>query len=71
MEALPIGKYLVGDAAYSVSEKMLVPFTESQRNNANNDAYNFCLSQLRIWIEMAFGLMTNKWRLLQTPLQTS
>ncbi|KAI2492014.1 nuclease [Fragilaria crotonensis] len=71
MEALPIGKYLVGDAAYSVSEKMLVPFTGSQRSNANNDAYNFCLSQLRIRIEMAFGLMSNKWRVLRTPLQTS
>jgi hypothetical protein len=67
MEALPIGKYLVGDAAYSVSEKMLVPFTGSQQN----DAYNFCLSQLRIRIEMAFGLMSNKWRILRTPLQTS
>ncbi len=65
------GKYQVGDAAYSVSEKMLVPFTGSQRNNANNDAYNFCLSQLRIRIEMAFGLMSNKWRILRTPLQTS
>jgi len=71
MEAFPIGKYLVGDAAYSVSEKMLVPFTGSQRNNANNDAYNFCLSQMRIRIEMAFGLMSNKWRVLRTPLQTS
>ncbi len=71
MECFPIGKYLVGDAAYSVSEKMLVPFTGSQRNNASNDAFNFCLSQLRIRIEMAFGLMTNKWRVLCAPLQTS
>jgi hypothetical protein len=71
MEALPIGKYLVGDAAYSVGEKMLVPFSGSQRNNANNDGYIFCLSQLRIRIEMAFGLMSNKWRILRTPLQTS
>ena len=71
IEALPVGKYLVGDAAYSLCEKMLVPFTGTQRSNANNDAFNFCLSQLRIRIEMAFGLMTNKWRILRTPLQTS
>jgi hypothetical protein len=71
MEALPTGTYLVGDAAYSLTERMLVPFTGSQRNNASNDAYNFYLSQLRIRIEMAFGLMTNKWRILRAPLQTS
>ena len=71
MQALPVGTYLVGDAAYSVSEKMLVPFTGSQRNNPSHDAHNFYLSQLRIRIEMAFGLMTNKWRILRAPLQTS
>jgi DDE superfamily endonuclease len=71
MQALPLGTYLIGDAAYSVGEKMLVPFTGSQRSNPSNDAYNFYLSQLRIRIEMAFGLMTNKWRILRAPLQTS
>jgi DDE superfamily endonuclease len=70
MKAFPVGAYLVGDAAYSVSEKMIVPFTGTQRTNPCNDAHNFYLSQLRIRIEMAFGLMTNKWRILRAPLQT-
>jgi hypothetical protein len=70
MQALPFGTYLIGDAAYSVSEKMLVPFTGSQQSNPSNDAHIFYLSQLRIRIEMAFGLMTNKWRILRAPLQT-
>jgi DDE superfamily endonuclease len=72
MQALPpVGLYLIGDAAYSVGEKMPVPITGSQRSNPCNDAHNFYLSQLQIWIEMAFGLMTNKWRMLCAPLQTS
>jgi hypothetical protein len=33
------------------------------------DAYNFFLSQMWIQIEMAFGLLCNKWRILQRPLQ--
>ncbi len=71
MRALPLGTYIIGDAAYSVGKRMLVPFTGSQRTNPSNDAHNFYLSQLRIRIEMAFGLLTNKWRILRAPLQTS
>ena len=68
---LPDGYYIIGDAAYSVGEKMLTPFTGGHRNDPAKDAYNFFLSQLRIRIEMSFGLLTNKWRILQAPLQTS
>eukprot|EP00644_Phytophthora_capsici_P019370 jgi/Phyca11/133397/e_gw1.442.3.1 len=32
------------------------------------DNYNFYLSQCRIRIEMAFGLLVNKWRILKKPL---
>jgi len=68
---LPDGYYLICDAAYSVGEKMLTPFTGGHRSDPAKDAYNFFLSQLRIRIEMSFGLLTNKWRILQAPLQTS
>jgi hypothetical protein len=33
-----------------------------------NDSFNFYLSQLRIRIEMCFGLMVTKWRILTMPL---
>jgi hypothetical protein len=52
---LPPGYYLIGDAAYSVEDSLLTPFTGGHRNDAIKDAYNFFLSQLRIRIEMAFG----------------
>ena len=68
---LPRGYYMIGDAAYSVGESLLTPFTGGHRNDPTKDAYNFFLSQLRIRIEMAFGLLTNKWRILNAPLQTS
>jgi DDE superfamily endonuclease len=42
-----------------------------QKDDAFRDAYNFFLSQVRIRIEMAFGLLCNKWRILQRPLQVN
>ena len=69
--ALPMGKYLVGDAAYQVSNVVLTPFTGSQRDDAGKDAFNYFLSQHRIRIEMAFGLLQTKWCVLDRPLQVN
>ena len=71
LENLPFGSYLVGDAAYILTDKCLTPFTGSQRLNPSKDAYNFFLSQVRIRIEMAFGLLTTKWQILKKPLAVS
>lgn len=68
LERLPYGLFIVGDAAYTLSEKVLVPFVGSQKSDAINDAYNFYLSQVRIRIEMAFARMVMKWRILRAPL---
>ena len=67
--ALPMGMYLVGDAAYQVSDVMMVPFTGSHRDDPGKDAFNFFLSQLRIRIAMAFGLLQTKWGVLNKPLR--
>ena len=68
LEELPVDFYMVGDAAYPLSHKMLVPFVGSQRNIAAQDAFNFYLSQLRIRVEMAFGRLVRKWAILQGKL---
>ena len=69
--ALPMGMYLVGDAAYQVSDVVLVPFTGSQRDDPGKDAFNFFLSQLCIRIEMAFGFLQTKWCVLNRPLKVN
>jgi hypothetical protein len=71
IDALPAGYFIVADAAYVQSEQVLIPYTGSQRNNEGNDIFNFYLSQVRIRIEMAFGLLQTKWRIFRTPLQVS
>ena len=68
VESLPAGFHIVADAAYMVSEHLLGPFHGAQRDNEANSTFNFYLSQLRIRIEMAFGLLTTKWRILRQPL---
>ena len=71
LDDLPLGAYIVGDAAYTLTDKCLTPFTGSQQADPTKDAYNFFLSQVRIRIEMAFGLLTTKWQLLKQPLGVS
>lgn len=71
INGLDLGKYVVGDAAYDLSDRLLIPFTGSQRANVDNDAFNFFLSQLRIRIEMSFARLVRKWWILTSRLQNS
>ena len=57
---LPLGSYKIGDAAYTVSDQVLILFTGSDCLDPSNDAFNYFLSQMIICIEMLFGLLTNK-----------
>jgi hypothetical protein len=70
IQNLPPGIYIVADAAYTLCEGVLVPFTGSQRDDPVKDSFNFHLSQLRIRIEMAFGLFTNKFQILRKAFTT-
>eukprot|EP00644_Phytophthora_capsici_P000423 jgi/Phyca11/100084/e_gw1.4.749.1 len=64
--------FVVGDNAYPQTRRVLTPFRLSQlRGRLDRDDYNFFLSQCRIRVEMAFGLLVNKWRILKVPLCVS
>jgi len=66
---IPRGFYVVGDAAYSLSATLLIPYSGADKRNRQNDVFNFHLSQLRIKIEQAFGLLVNKWRVFKKPIE--
>ena len=68
---LPNGVCGIGDAAYEPSENMVPIYQGVDKLKAKYDNFNFFASQLRIRIEMAFGLMTTKWGILQRPLGVS
>ena len=65
VEDLPTGMYCVADAAYTLHENLLIPFTGAEHLDGAHDSFNFYLSQLRIRVEMAFGCLTNKFRILK------
>ena len=71
IQQLPLGFVCVADCAYMPTEQMVPIFGKDLALKRDNDNFNFYLSQLRIRIEMAFGLMTKKWGILQRPLTNS
>ena len=62
---------MIGDAACEPTEKLVPIHQGTDKFNQRHDNFNFCASQLRIRVEMAFGVLTNKWGTLQRPLGTS
>ena len=72
LDGLPIRFYLTGDNAFDLSETLLTPFDINERSDdPHKIAYNYFLSQLRIRIEQAFGLLCSKWRIFRTDIEAS
>jgi hypothetical protein len=68
IEDLPGLYCAIGDCAYKASEHLVPIFGGTNALVEKNDNFNFFASQLRIRIEMSFGLMVKKWGILQRPL---
>ncbi len=68
VEELPGLYCAIGDCAYTPTEHLIPIFRGENALSARNDNFNFFGSQLRIRIEMAFGLMVKKWGILARPL---
>ena len=58
------GLCLFGDNAYVNTEYMATPYP-NVGSNQKRDAYNFYHSQIRINVECAFGLFTQRWGFLR------
>ena len=71
VENLPPGYVCIGDCAYQPTENLVPIFGGDLALRKDNDNFNFFALQLQIRIEMAFGLMTRKWGILQHPLTNS
>ena len=68
IQALPGLYCAIGDCAYTPSEHLVPIFRGDMAKISRNDNLYFFASQLRIRIEMAFGLMVKKWGILSRPL---
>ncbi len=63
---LALGLCLFGDNAYINKLYMATPY--SGKNGKSHDSYNFYHSQLRILVECAFGMLTERWSILRSCL---
>ena len=68
IENLPFGICVIGDAAYCPSEHLVPVYQGLAKAEPRYDNFNYFASQLRIRIEMAFGMMNMKWGILNHPL---
>jgi hypothetical protein len=71
IESLPLGRYCVADASYTLSERILIPYTGADRLDLSHDSFKYDLSQPRIRVEMAFGRLVNKFWILSGKINGS
>jgi hypothetical protein len=64
IDSLPLGLDGLTDAAYSLSKKLLISFMGAHRLDSVHDVFNYYLSQLQIHVDMDFGRLVNKFRIL-------
>mmetsp|Transcript_14261 Transcript_14261/g.34632 ORF Transcript_14261/g.34632 Transcript_14261/m.34632 type:complete len:288 (-) Transcript_14261:90-953(-) len=68
IDTLPEGLFVGGDNAYPLSSRLLCPYSGHERFEEFKRTFNYFFSQLRIRIEMAFGRMSTKWRVVRQAL---
>jgi hypothetical protein len=61
---------IAGDGAFVENMTMATPIPGTQITEVE-DAYNFYLSQIRITIERAFGILVHRWGILRRPMSMS
>lgn len=71
LESTPDKYFLIRDNAYTLTNKMLIPFSDAVKHQIYNQSYNFCLLQLQVRIKMAFVRLTTKWRIFWRNLNFS
>lgn len=60
----PENSHLLGDAAYTLNKRLMVPYKDNGHLTARQINYNSCHSSTRIIIERAFGLLKGRLRRL-------
>jgi hypothetical protein len=68
VQSLPSLYICIADAAYEPMESMIPLYYGEYRRDPLYDNFNFYTSQCCTWIEMSFGMMTQKWCILLRPM---
>jgi hypothetical protein len=71
LAAVPDSMHLIGDSAYALTTKLLVPYKDTGSLTARQRQFNYMLSSNRMAVENAFGLLKNKFARIQGTLNTT
>ena len=66
----PLPYVFVGDDAFGISEHIMRPYSGKSLTHAKK-IFNYRLSRARRFIECAFGIMANKWRIFHRPMNVN
>lgn len=55
---------ILGDSAYPISKFLLTPYRDNGNLSREQKKFNYCLSSTRVLIEQSFGILKNKFRIL-------
>ncbi|XP_060834645.1 uncharacterized protein LOC132917775 isoform X2 [Rhopalosiphum padi] len=64
----PNNSHIIGDAAYTLHKRLLVPYRDNGHLTEKQENFNFCHSSARMAIERSFGLLKGRFRSLLTTL---
>lgn len=67
---IPIPYFFVGDEAFPLHEHLLKPY-RGQQISFKKKVFNYRLCRARRYVECAFGILTNKWRIFHRPLNVN
>jgi len=62
--------FFVGDEEFALNRNILRPFGGSNMS-VKRRVYNYRLCRARMYVECAFGILSNKWRMFQRPHNVS
>jgi hypothetical protein len=65
---VPPSRHLLGDAGYTLTNHLLIPYTIYDGMPGDEKTYNYLHSRSRIVVERAFGFLKGRWRILKRTL---
>ncbi|KAJ8893047.1 hypothetical protein PR048_005628 [Dryococelus australis] len=65
-----LSSVFVGDEAFALNSNFLCPYGGRELDHVNQ-VFNYRLTRARRFVECVFGIMSNKWRIFQRPLNIS